>query len=391
MKAPDNGNQPRRFWILPIVGLMLLGLAACSQANSTPPSVTDTPQQGSPTPTLPPPTATPVPPTPTAVRTPPALPAVFTSDLLKPGVTPQTYINDTCQYLKMRWDPNNSEPGTVVMVIMYHSITEDGNELSPTGEQIHHSTLEITLRHAQEVGFQTINSEQLANFLEHNAKIPKRSLLIIVDDRKRAAYYETHFLPFLEEFKWTITNAWISAPDTSESLYQENAPLVQAGWIDVQAHGVVHNTPITADSSEEYMHSEIEGSAANIEARYGKRPIAYIWPGGGFTRRAIEIARAAGYRLGFTTNPRGPVMFNWVPQASEADPNSPSWIPETPAGDPLMTLPRYWSIDAASRIDEVITIGKQAAAEAKQNKATELEYYDIVCKGITGEIPTATP
>jgi len=84
-------------------------------------------------------------------------------------------------------------------------------------------------------------------------------------------------------------------------------------------------------------------------------------------------------------------MFNWVPQASEADPNSPSWIPETPAGDPLMTLPRYWSIDAASRIDEVITIGKQAAAEAKQNKATELEYYDIVCKGITGEIPTATP
>jgi hypothetical protein len=56
-----------------------------------------------------------------------------------------------------------------------------------------------------------------------------------------------------------------------------------------------------------------------------------------------------------------------------------------------MTLPRYWSIDAAYRIDDVIQINKQAEAAAASSKATELEYYDIVCKSKTGELPTQIP
>ena len=74
--------------------------------------------------------------------------------------------------------------------------------------------------------------------------------------------------------------------------------------------------------------------------------------------------------MGFTTNPRGPVMYNWIPQAETENPNHPVWLPEIPAGNPLMTLPRYWSIDAAYRIDDVIAIGDEAAAEAEKNAKT---------------------
>src|SRR5574338_523273 len=54
------------------------------------------------TPTL---TATPEPthtpsPTPTVPRTPSPLPPVFTSTILDKEVKPQTYVEDTCQYLK---------------------------------------------------------------------------------------------------------------------------------------------------------------------------------------------------------------------------------------------------------------------------------------------------
>ncbi len=344
------------------------------------------------TPTITPTVPTPTPlPSPTPLRTPSPLPPPFTSWVLDKDVIPLTYVQDRCEYLKNRWDPNKSEPGTVVMTIMYHSITKDYNTLSPDGSQVHHSDLIMALEHAHEVGFQTITATQLADFLDTNAKIPKRSLLIIVDDRKRKEYYETHFTPKLEEYGWTITNAWISAKDTPDYLWKENEEVVQAGWVDVQAHGVVHNIPIGDYSTDEFIRTEFYGSIEAIQLHHNTTPIAFIWPGGGFTKRAVELAVEAGYRLGFTTNPRGPVMYNWIPQAAEKNPDHPFWLPEIPAGNPRMTIPRYWSIDAAYRIDDVITIGDDAIAEARKNKAQELEYYDVMCKGRTGEIPTLAP
>jgi peptidoglycan/xylan/chitin deacetylase (PgdA/CDA1 family) len=345
----------------------------------------------SPTPTLPP-SATPSPSaTPTPIRTPPVLPTTFNSSILTSGAVPQTYIKNTCQYLKDRWNPNNSVPGTVVMTIMYHSVTEDFNTLASDGSQVHHSDLVMALEHAHEVGFQTITVDQLADFLENNTRIPPRSLLIIVDDRKRKEYYEEHFVPYLRKFNWTITNAWISAPDTPEYLWQENREIQAAGWVDAQAHGVIHNIPAGEYSSDDFLRKELQGSIDAIREKFGTTPIGYIWPGGGFTRRSVELAREAGYRVGFTTNPRGPVMFNWVPLASQVDPAHTYWLPETEVNDPLMVLPRYWSIDAAYRIDDVIAIGDQAAEAAAQSKTTELDYYDIVCKPLLGEIATPAP
>ena len=133
------------------------------------------------------------------------------------------------------------------------------------------------------------------------------------------------------------------------------------------------------------MLSELQGAITNIQKYLNKTPIAYIWPGGGFTPRAAQLARQVGYRLGFTVNPRGPVMFNWVPLADN-DPNQYA-IADGPVNDPLMVLPRYWDTDARAHIDTVTQIGDAATAYAQQNKATELEYYDIVCAPTLGPMP----
>jgi hypothetical protein len=64
----------------------------------------------------------------------------------------------------------------------------------------------------------------------------------------------------------------------------------------------------------------------------------------------------------------------------------PSYIPDGPVGDPLMTLPRYWDTDARAHLDKVRNIGDEAAAFAEKNKATELEYYDILCAPTYGTL-----
>jgi hypothetical protein len=99
------------------------------------------------------------------------------------------------------------------------------------------------------------------------------------------------------------------------------------------------------------------------------------------------MARNLGYQLGFTTNPRGPVMFNWVPLADKLDLARPDWDAESPANDPLMVLPRYWDTDAITHVNQVIQVGQEASAYAGQNEAVELEYYNISCEAQYGPIP----
>jgi hypothetical protein len=62
-------------------------------------------------------------------------------------------------------------------------------------------------------------------------------------------------------------------------------------------------------------------------------------------------------------------------------------MPEGEVQNPLMVLPRYWDTDADKHIDTVRRIGQEGAKYAEAAKATELEYYDIVCAPQFGLIP----
>jgi hypothetical protein len=330
------------------------------------------------------PTATPVP-SPTALRTPPALPSAFTTSSLNPLDTPHTYIQDNCEYLKDKWSSINSVPGTIVMVVMFHTISK--SPASATNE-ISNQDFQKLMNDLHDMGFQAIYMQQLEDFLYSNAKIPQRSVILIQDDRHAAQNFTDHFLPFFQQWGWPVINGWISLDDSiGRADLPENAALSAQGWVDYQAHGVVHNIPIGPNSSDAYIHSELYGSMQYIQQNFNKTPIAYIWPGGGFSPKGVEVARQAGFKLGFTTNPRGPVMFNWIPQSDQDDPQRPYFLSEGSANDPLMTLPRYWDVDARTHLDTVRKISNDAAAYAQQNKATELEYYDIMCAPKLGPIP----
>ncbi len=336
------------------------------------------------------PTETPIP-SPTATRSgpPPALPPVFQVSGLDPGATPHTYLTDACQYLKAKWDPNNAAPGTIVMVVMFHTI-EKATQTASNPMHVGSGDFKRLMKNLHDMGFQAINSAQLADFLDYNAKIPQRSVVLIQDDRHAAENFNDWFRPSWQEWGWPVVNAWISWEDSIRNqILQDNIALENEGLVDHQSHGYVHNTPMTDSSPEEYIQTEFENSIADLQQNFNKTPIAIIWPGGGFGVRPVQIAREYGYRLGFTVNPRGPIMFNWVPQADQ--PTSPTDIAEGPVGDPRMTLPRYWPNQVIPNLDVVRVIGEQAAAYAQQNKAVELEYYDIVCAPTLGPIPVSVP
>jgi hypothetical protein len=300
--------------------------------------------------------------------------AIFQSNYLYPIDTPRTYIEDSCIYLINRWNRLNADPGTVVMIVTFN-------------EDILYDFTRI-MQQLYDQGFKAINTQQLLTFMERNGRIPPRSVLIIQENSHSADDFNKKFREYWEIWNWPVVNGWVSDPDIHETLWQENIALEKEGWVDHQAQGVIPGTFLSDDSSKTVISRELKGSITAFADRYAKNPIAIIWPGGGFGMRPAEAARQLGYQLGFTSNARGPVMYNWVPLADEFDPARPTYLPEGYIHDPLMTLPRYSQDQVLDAIDQVRVTGNEAAEYAKTSKAAEFEYYKVVCEPIYGKMPT---
>ena len=282
---------------------------------------------------------------------------------------PQTYLAEPCTYLERRWALDASRPGTVVLPVMFHSVVKEGRAVSDPKDVGEADFLNFML-YAHNQGFETITTAELLAFLQHNAAIPPRSLILILDDR-RPGVIENNFMPLLKQYDWSLTPAYITDPDSLAWAWEWMQRLYQSGRLDVQSHGYTGELYVQADTPAEALQHEIWDSTAVLEERFGVRPLAFIWPGGNFSALSVEIARAGGYQLGFSAFSRGPLFFNWIPQGEE----------ERAVGDPLMLLPRAWSNSMPVNIDQALKISEQMIAAARQGYPAEADYYRMYCGG----------
>lgn len=282
-------------------------------------------------------------------------------------VSPQSY-QTTCEYLSNRWGTGKSEPGTIIVPVMYHSIRQSGRELQDN-MQVTQEYFEYTMEYAKKLGFETITTEELVGFLYHNDSIPPLSMILIVDDR-RLGVVKDHFMQFLDKNDWTVTLAYITGV-ASVREWNEYDRLNVNGRLDLQAHGFYHNgeTYFTEFTPIEVIEQELYEPIAVIEEHAGRKPQAFIWPGGNFTLESVQMAREAGYEVGFTVFSRGPIMYNWIPLGAA----------ETKMNDPLMVLPRVWSNSATLYFEKAALIATDAKEFAQQNKDKEYLWYQNYC------------
>ena len=293
----------------------------------------------------------------------------FTTPLLRGGAMPQSYLTDECEYLRLRWTPEGSPIGTVVVPVMFHSIVKGGGEVTDP-KDISEEEFQAFIKYAQTLGFETVTTAELLAFLESNAHIPARSMLLIVDDR-RPGLLEEHFMPVLTANDWTVTAAYIADPDSFDWAWEWMERLYTSGRLDVQSHGATGQLYIVPSTPLESIQAELIPAITTLEEHFGQTPLAFIWPGGNFTLPAVQIARQAGYELGFSAYSRGPLMFNWIPLGEE----------EHQMDDPLMVLPRAWSNSVNVNLDQAVQIAAQARTQALDSYPAEAAYYRTYCGG----------
>jgi hypothetical protein len=303
---------------------------------------------------------------PTPTNTPNKL-ANFSYDFRPNEVSAQTYL-DTCEYLANRWGEGKSKPGTIVVPVMYHSVRKSGRPLLDN-MQVSQEYFEYTMDYAEKMGFETITTEELIGFLYNNAPIPQLSMILIIDDRRLGVVKE-HFMKYLDENDWTVTLAYITGVAT-DFEWREFDRLNIDNRLDLQAHGFLHNgeTYITEFTSVDVIEEELYAPISIIEEHAGRRPSAFIWPGGNFTTESVQMAREAEYEIGFTVYSRGPLMYNWIPLGAE----------EKKVQDPLLVLPRFWSSSAAINLEKAVEISIQAQEFAEDNKAKEKIWFENYC------------
>lgn len=296
----------------------------------------------------------------------PTLPALFIPPTMKPAATAITYIADMCSYLENRWDDEKSNPGTVVVPIMFHSVVQPGRLINDY-TSISMEYFEYFMEKATELEFSTITAEELVGFLEHNQAIPERSMIMILDDRRPGV--TELFMPYLEENDWTLTLGWIATDTTRDRVWETMTELASTGRLDVQSHGYDH-TYIQEYFKEEEIRQELFLPIEVIESRFGTTPIAHVWAGGNFTPLSIALAEEAGYKIGFSAYSRGPILYNWIPLGE----------PEIAMDAPLMVLPRFWSTAAVQALMEAVLVSEAAKLNADEYQDAELAYYQYYCQ-----------
>ena len=206
------------------------------------------------------------------------------------------------------------------MIVMLNNINR-GDKPNST-DSITVNQFERMVKSVKEQGFEAINTQQLGDFLESNKKIPPRSVLFLQDGRRTADNFNRRFRQYWEDWGWPVVNSWIIQVDSPDSLIQENLALELEGFVDHQLYSSLHR--FSESASEEYLAGELKKYVDIFEERYNKAPIAITWPGMPGTN-FIKAARNLGFRLGFTANARGPVMYNWIPLADREDLERPAY------------------------------------------------------------------
>lgn len=185
------------------------------------------------------------------------------------------------------------EDDVKVLVLNYHMVNPMVISLA-----IDPTDFEWQMKYLVDHGYHTISTDELYDFMEGKGALPDRPVLITFDDGYVDNY--TNAYPILKKYNLKATIFIVTGFVSSRKGYltwDQLREMEQHG-IMAQSHTVTH-APLP-ELSDERIREELVESKRTAEAELG-HPIDFIaYPTGAHDLHIVSIAKAAGYRGGFT-------------------------------------------------------------------------------------------
>jgi len=198
-----------------------------------------------------------------------------------------------------------------IPILTYHRFTEDCS--SPLC--LRSSTFEHQMRYLKENGFHVISPEELLAFLEYKQGLPKKSVLITMDDGYRSVYEVAY--PILKKYGFTATlfiyTNFVGA--SKLAITWDQLKKMKADGFSIGSHTIYHSDltlPKDGETEADWMariNKELHGSKKIIDKKLRQDTYLLAYPYGNYDQRSINIAKKAGYKIAMSVQRGGNPFF----------------------------------------------------------------------------------
>ncbi len=199
-----------------------------------------------------------------------------------------------------------------VPVLSYHNFSPDRSTNRMT---VTRTAFEGQMKLLKDGGYRVISLDQLVDFLNFKTQIPRKSVVITIDDGWRSAYEIA--MPILKRYGYPATLFVYTGliVGSGKTLSWDLVREMAENGIDIQGHTITHRlltSPGPKESFKEYVGAidrELVESAKVIKAKVGKDIHYLAYPDGETNHLVISLLKKDGYQGAFTVKRGGNPFF----------------------------------------------------------------------------------
>jgi peptidoglycan/xylan/chitin deacetylase (PgdA/CDA1 family) len=200
-----------------------------------------------------------------------------------------------------------------IPVLVYHRFAAGSESRDPM--EVPQTNFRAQMALLRDEGYQVIPLRDLGEFLAGRRALPRKSVVITIDDGFESAY--TIGFPVLREFDFpatlfVYTDFIKGRPGLDWAALRE---MVATGLLDVACHSKTHaNLSLRreGETEPEYrarLGEEVRDSTRLLRERLGVSPDAFSFPYGDANDDVITALKAEGYELALTVTRGGNAVF----------------------------------------------------------------------------------
>ena len=197
-----------------------------------------------------------------------------------------------------------------IPILCYHRFGSKPSQLAVTP-----AAFEAQMDYLARNGYHVIPLSRLIGFLERGEPVPRKSVVLTIDDGYRSTY-EVAF-PILRKHGFPATvflyGDFVGAPDAL--TWPQMKEMEGSGLVSIQPHSKTHanltlRLPGETDSKyRERLRSEIDMPIRLIQDRLAVPSVAYAFPYGDVNETVVDLLKRQNVRVGVTVTPGGNPSF----------------------------------------------------------------------------------
>ncbi|MEW8507076.1 MAG: polysaccharide deacetylase family protein [Candidatus Thiodiazotropha sp.] len=198
-----------------------------------------------------------------------------------------------------------------VPILCYHRFGKRSDRMEVTP-----SMFREQMEYLRENDFRVIPLKDLVGFLKGEQQLPKRAVVLTIDDGHRSIYSEA--FPILKEYGFPATVFVYSDYVNNGGLKpKELTVMKKSGLISIQPHSKTHSNLTVRQAGESVsqyqkrVRQEISLPNEKLIEYLGDRPRYYAYPFGDSNDLVIEQLQANGMQLGLTVQRKSNAAFTF--------------------------------------------------------------------------------